>query len=50
MAISLFLAAEPSTKLDVFGQALESKGMVLAVLIVLISAALLVPLAVPLLE
>ncbi len=33
----VFLAAQPDTKLDVFGQVLESKGMVLAVLIVLIA-------------
>jgi len=31
-----FIAAQPDTKLDVFGQVLESKGMVLAVLIILI--------------
>ncbi len=30
------IAAQPDTKLDVFGQVLESKGMVLAVLVVLI--------------
>jgi biopolymer transport protein TolQ len=33
----VFLAAQPDTKLDVFGQVLESKGMVLAVLIVLVA-------------
>lgn len=32
-----FIAAQPDTKLDVFGQVLESKGMVLAVLVVLIA-------------
>ncbi len=39
MALSYlaFLAAQPNTKMDVFGQVLESKGMVLAVLIVLIA-------------